>query len=84
MRQEHTPVVDWVSALRQQYPEEGGVHILGIVEQPKDRLYLASSNSKIIVESVVCRCPIDLNIRAAELPQLVHMQLDSDSQFIGE
>jgi hypothetical protein len=44
-----------------------GIHILGIVEQANSSFDLASSKSKTIVDFVVSRCPIYLNIRSAEL-----------------
>jgi len=77
-------IVDRVRSLRQERPEEDRVHVLGVVEQAVDGLHLAGSKSKMIVHPVVPRCPIDMNIGAAELSQLVHVQLDSDPQLVGE
>jgi hypothetical protein len=84
VRQEKALVVGWIDGLGQEDPEEDGVHILGVVEQTQGSLDLARSKSKIVVDSVVSRYPIDLNIRATEFSQLVHVQLDSDPQVIRE
>jgi hypothetical protein len=54
------------------------------LNKPEGSLDLAGPKSKMIVDSVVSRGPIDLNIGAAELSQLVHMQLDSDAKVIVE
>ena len=54
------------------------------VEQTQDGFDLAGANSNEIIEPVVTRGPIDLNIRAAELSQLIHAQLDSDAQIVGD
>src|ERR1700729_568438 len=53
VRQVKALVVDWVRALGQEYPEEDGVYILGIIKQAPDRLDLAGPNSKVVIDPVV-------------------------------
>ncbi len=84
MRQVKALVVDWVRGLRQEYPEKDGVHVLGVIEQAKGSLDFAGAKSEMIVDSVVARGPVDLDVGAAEFSQLVHVELNSDAEIIGE
>ena len=52
--------------------------------QGVEATYLTGAKAEVIVDPVISRCPVDLEVGSAELSQLVHVQLDSDTQVVGE